>query len=793
MIRNYLKNFIGDEGELAQRGVFNCMQIIEFARSGDMSYENFSGLDLRMYSLAGKKCDNTDFRNSYVDRSLLFFSSIVPSPESINFSPDGKSIVSVYRPRLSSQSSITIWDFSTGKLTHTFGDHKGKAFDAMYSPNGKHILALTHDPYPGIDKNWNNKDKYPKWATTSYGYTLYVEFARYSPDGKHIIVIERSSNKIEILDSNTGNQILVLDAVNPKATHLWSRLTSASICPNNKFIISSEHYQIYDEEFLELINKEYKEGWSMEVRGDSHSGRYWLIWGRDNNEKGFSFFREDDSAAKIIRKPPYEYHNIIKIWDMYGNFLYSIKDERKIIEDVSYSSDGKFIITKSTVGEFGEFYFIEIREKVTGKILHSFKSSPSSGGQNRASYSLHGNHIAITYGDEINIWEIETGTLIQNIKRTTGSFDRSFVKILYSPNGRYILSTSADNTTHIWSNKGELLRTLGSKSYTKDNIFYGNGELLTYCKVEMVTKVWDVNSGILKKTCYNQVSKNGKIKNIPYGMSNEELDSKRGNLIYSHMGRNYHTTRRLNFTAEDDIYLNSIAEEWNELSNDDKELIKKLEGWEYIKHNNMEISIWKQLTGELIKSIEVSTSEKNNIEFAVYSPDGNYIIVFCTEGNDENRKFFCYLKTYDSGTGVLINCINAGTYDAYAFLSVHQAYWCQNKKCIVSLRNGIIIILDIDKGIMAHKIQGDSSGGEYLSKHLSICCNLSETILASSNNDTIEVWDIETGERLKKIHYLYTSILGADLRCMKHDDLTEQDFLILKQNGAIVKRTEPSC
>jgi len=54
MLRECLRNFSNDCNEQAQVGVFNCLQIIDYARNGDLSSEDFSNLDLRMCSLAKK-------------------------------------------------------------------------------------------------------------------------------------------------------------------------------------------------------------------------------------------------------------------------------------------------------------------------------------------------------------------------------------------------------------------------------------------------------------------------------------------------------------------------------------------------------------------------------------------------------------------------------------------------------------------------------------------------------------------------------------------------------------------
>jgi WD40 repeat protein len=63
-----------------------------------------------------------------------------PVVNSIAFSPDGKTIVSG-----SADSTVKLWDRSTGKLLRTYAAHTSDVRSVAFSPNGKLILSGGYD------------------------------------------------------------------------------------------------------------------------------------------------------------------------------------------------------------------------------------------------------------------------------------------------------------------------------------------------------------------------------------------------------------------------------------------------------------------------------------------------------------------------------------------------------------------------------------------------------------------------------------------------------------------------
>jgi WD40 repeat protein len=95
----------------------------------------------------------------------------------VAFSPDGKLLLT------GGLTSLRLWDANNGKEIRTFLGHNGNILCATFSPDGKRILACSH----------NDRDFYMWDARTGKrlalfrGHTGWVAAVAFSPDGKYIV------------------------------------------------------------------------------------------------------------------------------------------------------------------------------------------------------------------------------------------------------------------------------------------------------------------------------------------------------------------------------------------------------------------------------------------------------------------------------------------------------------------------------------------------------------------------------------------------------------------------------
>ena len=93
---------------------------------------------------------------------------------SVNFSPDGKTIVST-----SVDHTVGVWDVLTGEKLHTLEGHTSCVYSASYSPNGKYIVSSSADTTVRV---WSAENGL--LLQTFKGHSDLVHSVVFSPDGK---------------------------------------------------------------------------------------------------------------------------------------------------------------------------------------------------------------------------------------------------------------------------------------------------------------------------------------------------------------------------------------------------------------------------------------------------------------------------------------------------------------------------------------------------------------------------------------------------------------------------------
>ncbi|RMF46011.1 MAG: LysM peptidoglycan-binding domain-containing protein, partial [Bacteroidetes bacterium] len=94
------------------------------------------------------------------------------------FSPDGQKIVTA-----ASDSTLRVWETSTGQLLHTLTGHKGVPYAVQWSPTGRHILSIGTDQKALL---WSGRTFL---RLTEYSFPLHISFRpAFHPAGTHLAV-----------------------------------------------------------------------------------------------------------------------------------------------------------------------------------------------------------------------------------------------------------------------------------------------------------------------------------------------------------------------------------------------------------------------------------------------------------------------------------------------------------------------------------------------------------------------------------------------------------------------------
>lgn len=288
---------------------------------------------------------------------------------------------------------------------------------------------------------------------------------------------------------------------------------------------------------------------------------------------------------------------------------------------------------------------IEHREEI-----YRIMTSHGFRGVNSFSFSQDGNFMAGQYSDGIKVSETKTGSLI-----STFLGDGSDNKIVFSPNGRYIISTRrldsyyseiwnlnckyfkrlegrnaifshngekiatvrGKNEVLIWDMNGNYLNSLNTLREGHENtmtslVFTFDGNLITNCSSDDNTKIWDLKSGTISKSIggfHSVLSHDGRI------LATAQFDE----TVRIWSTKQWTELERLDFPKKQKSYLydnDSSDRDWNRVNNmkfslDDKTLVISKRN-EITSRN--EITVWNIKYQGCVDDLRILITKLKTIE-----------------------------------------------------------------------------------------------------------------------------------------------------------------------------------
>ena len=150
----------------------------------------------------------------------------------------------------------------------------------------------------------------------------------------------------------------------------------------------------------------------------------------------------------------YEDKNIglVHILQGHSERVHILQGHSERVSSVCYSPDGQYILSGADIF-FGDIFLgigskdntIKVWDSRTGALLHTLQGHSES--VRSVSYSPDGKYILSGSGDKtIKVWDSRRGALLHAIK---GHSERVW-SVCYSPDGKYIVSGSEDKTIKVW-------------------------------------------------------------------------------------------------------------------------------------------------------------------------------------------------------------------------------------------------------------------------------------------------------------------------------------------------------
>ena len=572
-LREYLNDFKDDTGDKAQVGVLNCLSIIDYAHDGDMSNEDFSELDFRRSSFAGKNFNNTKFSKSHITRNLFFPQGHTARIKNASYSPCGNFIISA------SCNEVIIWCSHTGKVIIKHSYEENVVVGAHYSPCSEYIVFILG--YFGCKEfedggaNLVYEDFYLAKFWEQYLYFC-VEKRNKVSDVKEsgIIVNSRAFNLAKharlahspcgkyVVSMTYDNMIKILDVETGETIKDFARQIKEEI--NINYSTCGEFLLFVYEDKIELRNS---------IKGN-------IIYSKKNTSQKMETANCSPCGRYIVCAFIEERTYVIEVFDCKtGEIGCKIRVRYGYITNVSFSPCGNFIVSASRDGK------ISIHCRKSGKLIRIMHGAVGAFVTCPAEFSLCGSFILCIYERSIKIWkiiDIKKCTLMHTLTNHGDYIDSAF----FSPCGKYVVSTS-EKYIIVWSSEtGRYIRKINNQDREQNACYSPCGNYIVSVSLR----------GIIIRS-----SQSGDfIDSSPIGESETFLH-------YLFGGRDFQTVS---------------CDPKNEISGRSERIVTTLSG---------KIQIWSIITGNLL--LEFGTSASDSMD-AKFSPCGSFILSHGKSGND---------------------------------------------------------------------------------------------------------------------------------------------------------------
>ena len=346
-----------------------------------------------------------------------------------------------------SNGAVRSWGLRKGIAEKSFISHTTPFRLARFTSNGKYFFTLSDD---GFVRLWRTSTGKLFRSFKSYRYR--PDAVKVSPDGKLLLALS-ADRKMMLWDIETGKLVHFLDT--------RSEVMSANFSGGGKYILTAcidKTAKLWETSSGKLIRT---------ITGHNHTVQDAVF----NRNAGMILTASLDKTARVVETAN-------------GKLITILSGHNGFINSAVFSKDGKFILTCSSDSTVG------LWEAKTGLLIRKFNTDwykPT------AEFSPDDKTI-MTLGKTLQIWNTDTRNLVRTM------YDQgkaSFRSSTFSPNGKYILTTSTDNKARLWqSDTGKFLKELaGHSNDITWAAFSANNNVVITAGLDSKCKMWSVASG----------------------------------------------------------------------------------------------------------------------------------------------------------------------------------------------------------------------------------------------------------------------------------------------------------
>jgi WD40 repeat protein/serine/threonine protein kinase len=363
---------------------------------------------------------------------------------SVQFSPDGKRIVTA-----SWDFTARVWDAQTGlPLTEPL-PHAHRVMSAEFSPDGNRIVTASWDDTARV---WDAQSGKP--LTAPMVHTEYVNAAQFSPDGKRVVTA-CSDGTARVWDAQSGT---FLAETSKHSGGLESVQFSPD---GNWIITASDDHaaRVWDAASGQPVTEPLLHGDSVESAQFSPDGKRILtvsgngawLWEQVGGEplaksfktRGYAQFSTD--GKRLVAATPFNSEIATRVWDVpSGQPLTEPFQGSGSVQSAQFSPDGRRIVTTS-VGNPPGLWAARVWDAVTGQpVTEPLKHENLI---TSAQFSLDGTRIVTASTDRtVRVWDATTGQpLTDPMVHSNMVYAAQF-----SPDGTRIVTGCRNGTARVW-------------------------------------------------------------------------------------------------------------------------------------------------------------------------------------------------------------------------------------------------------------------------------------------------------------------------------------------------------
>ncbi|MHC5599656.1 MAG: WD40 domain-containing protein [Nostoc sp.] len=367
------------------------------------------------------------------------------------------------------------------------------------------------------------------------------------------------------------------------------------------------------------------------------------------------------------------------------------------------------------------------------------------------------------------------GTSLNQVNFTGANISKSvFTEYLasslcvkFSPDGKFLVSTDANDGIHLWNIEGleaiHLTTLEGHQAWVWDAKFSPNGKVLATCSDDGVIKIWNINTGKCHHTLQDDSKRSWSISFSPDGKmlasgSGDHTvklwDINTGQLLKVLKGHT-NIVRPVIFSSDGKIIASGSEDQTIKIWDvDSGEYLQTLEGhlaqvWSVSlsKDGKMltsgsadkTVKLWDVRTGECRRTLQ--GNQIDSVWSVSFSPSGDSVVV---AGEAP------VISLWDIQIGKCIQTFLGHTGRVWSV-----AFSPNGKTLASASEDQSVKLWDVTTGRCLKTLQG------YSSRVWCVAVNANGQLLAANTNKTLRIWDISTAKCIHTLHGHTREICGT--------------------------------